>query len=276
MTTDVRYRYVLWFSIALAALITSVSLSGLLVTDFYHRETGNWQVQCLGQDLVDLCLVTPVLLISMFLAYSGRKIWLLIWGGVLIYILYTFLIYSFGVHFNLLFPVYCITLGVAFYASLCFISDQTRSFVLPTQINHQLRRIVGAYFVALAVMFYVLWLGEIFPSILDDAIPASVVMVGLPTNPVHVIDLSVFLPGLGISGVLLLKQQPIGYLLAPMLLTFFVLMDITIAALMLMMQKRGMESNMGLTMGMGALAVMSLLLLILYLRQYKHTTTQTS
>ena len=44
--------------------------------------------------------------------------------------------------------------------------------------------------------------------------------MGLFTNPVHVLDLSILLPALALSGVLLLRRRAAGFLLAPLLLGF--------------------------------------------------------
>jgi hypothetical protein len=119
------------------------------------------------------------------------------------------------------------------------------------------------------MLFYLLWLAEILPAVLANEMPRSLADAGLPTNPVHVIDLSVFLPGVLITGVLLLKQRPLGYLLTPVLLTFFVLMDITIGTLMLILNARGQKTDLGIAVMMAIFAIFSLILLILHLRQFR-------
>ena len=111
-------KVILTSSVILSLLVIAVSLTGLLYPGFYAQETANWQAQTYGQDLIDLVLVVPTLLIAAALLFRGNKNALLVWGGAIIYLLYTFVIYCFSVHFNRLFLLYCFTLGLSFYSFL--------------------------------------------------------------------------------------------------------------------------------------------------------------
>src|SRR6185295_1303389 len=99
---------------------------------------------------------------------------------------------------------------------------------VPEVKNKVTLKLTGIYFIALSAVFYFLWLSEIVPAVINNKVPSSLIEVGLFTNPVHVIDISIFLPGMFITGILVLREKPLGYLLAPALLSFFILMDITI------------------------------------------------
>ena len=63
---------------------------------------------------------------------------------------------------------------------------------------------------------------------------------GLLTNPVHVLDLSLLLPGLMLSGISLLRRRPLGLALSPILLGFAALMVSAIGGMVLVMALRGM------------------------------------
>jgi hypothetical protein len=41
-------------------------------------------------------------------------------------------------------------------------------------------------------------------------LPENLLTTGLPTNPVHVIDLAIILPGIFMTGIMLIKKQPDG------------------------------------------------------------------
>ena len=60
-----------------------------------------------------------------------------------------------------------------------------------------------------------------------------------------------------------------GRLLAPVMLTFCILMDITIGSLVVVMNRHGIEGGWFLTGIMGVLAIVSLVLLVLHLRALK-------
>lgn len=257
-----------WLSLLNAFLIIFASSVGLFAHDSYSRESSNWQAQAIGQDLVDLFLLVPCLLITGFLA-SGNYIARVMWGGVLLYLIYTFLIYCFDVHFNNLFVIYCFILGLSFYSFLYFISVQSKEQGVIEFTKSLPVKAVGIYFLIISGVFSFLWLSEIIPAILHNTTPKSLIETGLLTNPVQVIDLSLFLPGIFITGVLVLKKKPMGLMLAPVILTFFILMDITIGFLVIVMKQRGLESNLSVTVAMSVLALFSLIMLIWYLRNMK-------
>jgi len=267
MNRSGNLKIVLWLSIPLAALVVFVSIEGLTTPNFYAAETSNWAAQSLGQDMADLFLVVPALIISSFLAYHKRKAALLVWGGVVAYLLYTFLIYCFALHFNQLFVFYCLILGLSFYSMLWFFNFQLNNKTSIENFNKVPASFIAVYFMIIAVLFYFLWLAEILPAILKGETPASVKETGLLTNAVHVIDLSVVLPGIFITGLLLFKRKFLGYIMAPLLLSFFILMDLTICGLIIVMKNRGMEANIGIAMIMVALAIFSALLLVWYTRR---------
>ena len=125
----------------------------------------------------------------------------------------------------------------------------------------------AVYFLIIAVLFYALWLSEIIPASIQGYLPQSLVKTGLFTNGVQVIDLALFLPGIFIIGVLLLKQSYLGYLFAPAILTFFVLMDITIAVLTAILYLKKVEGDLSVMVVMGLLDVFSFVLLVWFLRE---------
>ena len=273
MTSAHHSKSILWLSLPTALLIIFASTIGLSVIDFYSRESFNWQAQSIGQDLVDLFLLVPCLLITGFLSWRNYHVAKIIWGGVLLYLIYTFIIYCFDVHFNNLFVIYCFTLGLSFYSFIYFLYEETTESEVIEFKNSLPARVVGIYFLIVPCLFYFLWLSEIIPAIIQNTVPKSLVETGLPTNPVHIIDLALFLPGLFIVGILLLRRNPMGILLAPVILTFFILMDITIGFLIIVMNQRGLKSNLAVTVAMSILALFSLILLIWYLRNIKPQST---
>lgn len=252
-------------SIPLATLIIMSSSVGLFSDDFYNAETVNWQAQSIGQDLVDLFLVVPALLIFSFFAYQNNSIARILWGGTLLYLIYTFMIFCFAIHFNSLFVIYCSILGLSFYSFSYFIYSQWKIGFTIDSSKTVLIKIIGTYFFVISSLFYFLWCMEIIPAVFKGNIPASLTETGLLTNPVHVIDLSVVLPGIFIAGIFLLKRNTVAMVMAPVILTFFVFMDITIGFLNMIMMQSGIQVNLTVTYIMILLALVSLILLVSYL-----------
>jgi hypothetical protein len=86
----------------------------------------------------------------------------------------------------------------------------------------------------------------------------------LPTNPVHVLDMAVFLPLFLITGLLLLRKKQPGLYLAAYLLTFIALMDVTILVLDMLQ-----ENNFAMRTLFGSLTLLSLFFLAGLIRFYK-------
>jgi hypothetical protein len=266
MTSDNPNKAILLLSLPIAIFVIIVSYAGLFIPDTYARETANWAAQAVAQDIIDLFLIIPFLLITSWLAFKKSRIALLFWGGVLIYLIYTFVLYCFAVHFNQLFVVYCLVLGLSFYAFLYFLLSQIKDPIASWFSDKVPVKTVGIYLMILSGLFYLLWLSEILPAIFSNTTPATIIETGLLVNPVHALDLSVVLPGFMIVGILLLKKNPLGLLLAPAVLTFCILMDITIGTLMIVMDIRGIETDLSLTVIMVLLALFTLGLLIWFLK----------
>ncbi len=260
---------ILWFSLPLAALLALSSVVAISTPGFYAAETANWQAQSIGQDMVNLYLGLPCLLLSAWLASKNKKGFTYIWAGVISYLLYTFIIYCFAVHFNSLFLVYCFALGICVFSLLWFFYAQLRRSAPKDDYSHVPRKLTAFYFIILSFAFYFLWLSEIIPAIATGETPRSVKETGLITNAVHVLDLSVFLPLVFISGFCLLRKNVLGYIMAPLLLTFFILMNITIGWLIVLMKQRGAGGEYPVAVAMGVLTFFSLMLLVSFIKKMR-------
>src|ERR1700738_4571234 len=108
-------KIALWLSVIDALLVLLASVSGIFLKSVYARETPSWAVQGIGQDIVNLVAVM-VLLIAAYFVNNGSVKAFLVWSGVLLYLLYAYVIYAFDIHFNSLFLVYVAIVGLSFYA----------------------------------------------------------------------------------------------------------------------------------------------------------------
>lgn len=259
-------RLILSLSLLQAALILGAAIFSLMHSHIYARESLNWQVQSAGQDLVDSILITPMLLICTIYALRNNKTAFFIWGGIHAYLLYTFMIYAFNIHFNQFFLLYCIVLGISFYSLLWYGYRMVLFYKQPVVDHRYTQTLLGVYFVVMGLLFIFLWLAEIIPAMVQRTTPQNLEETGLFTNPVHVLDLSVVLPAFVLTGALLLRGKRAGYLLAPLLLTFMLLMNTTIALLSLVMEYKLPGQNGALAANMGLLAVISALLLKRHLK----------
>jgi len=269
MADALRRDRTLLFTAAIASLMTTASLGGLLLGNLYSQETSAWYVQCIGQDTVDLAVIVPSLLLSALFMRKGSRPALFVWLGTTLYTIYTFFIYCFSVHFNDLFLVYCAVLGLSVYAMITTMAAIDFSVLRSRFDEKKSGRLASTYLFALAVLFGLLWLREIIPPMFQNEVPQAVKETGLPTNPVHVLDLSIVLPGFIIASVLLKRKHPFGYLFVPAFLVFATLMDVTIGALVLMMKLRGMEAEYAM---IGVFALLALATILIFVDLVKPAT----
>lgn len=249
----------------IAALVACVSLVGIFSAPTYARETPSWAAQAVGQDWVDLVVAVPLLAITGFWAQRGSRRAFFLLAASLLYTVYEFVIYGFDVRFNALFLAYCATLGLTFFALAGLYARVLREDVSRWYEEKPPVRIAGTFLIAVGLLFTAAWLGDIVPALVHGTPPEAIREAQTPTNPVHVLDLSVILPLHVVAGVALLQRRKLGYALAPVLLGFEVLMALSIAGMSLVMRRRGVEASLVVAIGMAVLAASSMVVLAPFL-----------
>jgi hypothetical protein len=183
--------------------------------------------QAVAQDLTNLLLVSPLVIVLAVGAIRGSVRAYLGWLAGLTFTVYNYVIYTMSIHFGPLFPLWVAVLGLSFYALVGGLAS-VEPAVVRRQIVAQPRRLTGWFLAVVGILFALLWLSDIVRALVKDTAPASVLELGVPTNPVHVLDLAIFLPAAVVAGVLLLRQHDLGVLLGPVLVLFLALTGLPI------------------------------------------------
>jgi hypothetical protein len=258
-------------SYVLAGVVAVSSLGGLLLPEVYAKETPSWAAQGMGQDFVDLVLVAPLLALFTRLAQKGKRIFLFLIGGILVYLVYSYLIYAFYIHFNRLFFLYCAGLGLSVYA-LVLMAIQLQKAQVETWFSPVRSTALPAlYFLATTLVFYFLWLSEDVPALISGIAPKSLAETGLPTNPIHVLDLSIVLPAMALASLQLLWKKPLGYLLFPIMLAFAIVMVAAIGGMMVEMKLKGITSDLTVAYVFGVGVMLNSIVLGLFFKNLKRT-----
>src|SRR6266568_4372972 len=211
-----------WLTLAIVVLVLIASIAGLALTSTYARETTPYAIQAMGQDIANLVSVA-VLLIAVYFASKGSVKAFLVWMGAVLTLLYAYVIYAFAAHFNSLFFVYVAILGLSFYTFLSGVLGLQPDRLQPHFVAVTKAKVVSIYLLLVAVLFALLWLSQDIPAIVAGKAPQSVTESALLTNPVHVLDLGLYLPAMIITAMLLWRRKLLGYLLAAPLLVFSIL-----------------------------------------------------
>lgn len=256
-------------TIVLAISLTIVSYFGVFVENTYEREVSSMAAQGVGQDIVNLFFIVPVLIISLLTMQKNNRIGIFVFGGTVFYILYSFIIYCMGVNFNKLFLLYCLTLCLSIYLFIFYIYSFKGINIKSWFWNNIPLKLFGIYLLIISVVFYFLWLTEIVPALLNNIAPQSVSDYNLLVNPVHVVDMAFVLPGLIVTSILLMKRHSLGYFFTPIFLVFTVLLAIALTGMQVMMKIRGIVVETSVASVFFALATFSSLFLIAFLDRLK-------
>jgi hypothetical protein len=94
----------------------------------------------------------------------------------------------------------------------------------------------------------------------------------LPTNPVHVLDMAFLLPAVIAAGVALVRRRPIGYWLAPVLLTTLAVITVGIVTIIGLAIVDGERESIPVAVVMTAAGIAQVALLVRFLRHLRPGT----
>ncbi len=226
---------------------TFISLRGQAITlqggGLYANDSVSGAAQAIGQDAITLLVAVPLLLAATYLAARGSLRGRLLQSGVLWYFGYTYLLMAFGATYNPLFLVY-----VALYsASICALFISALSIDvgwLRAQFSPRFaRRTIAWSILGFGALLTLLWMGRIVPALLSGTSPAG--LESYSTLFVQAGDLGIVVPLAVVTGVLLLLRNPIGYLLAGMLLIKGATLGLALLAMIVSMALAGVPIVLG-------------------------------
>jgi len=258
----------------LAVLVVLTASLGIFADDLYVRETENWKSQSIAQDMFNLIIIAPVLLTSSSFSFFKKRTGIFITVGTLLFLIYSFTIYCFSVHFNQLFLVYCLILGLSVYIFAFLMSSLSATLVSEWFDEKIPTKITSRFLILVALLFCFLWLREIIPAMIQNKTPKSIETAGLLTNPVQVLDLSIFLPAFIFIACFLLKKNKIAIMLTPIVLVFFVLMNLNM--IFILIKSSGDQRVFSMIVIVGFLFFASIILLFVFLNRLKKKSTMLS
>jgi len=255
-------------TIPIAVLLAIATAGGVFMRGLY-RDNVYFTVQAIGQDFISLVVVLPTLIVTSILARRGSARAYLVWLGVLVYLVYTYVVAAFDNNFNRLFLVYVALLGCSLYALIGGLVRMNMAGIKACFAENSPVKAVSVYLAILAALFYLLWLREIIPALVTGGIPQSIRDNGTPTNAIHVLDMAWILPAFGIGAVTLWRKQALGYTLAGVLLSYGVQLMLAILSMVVFMERGGFPVAVPQVVIFGIIFSISLGMLIWYMRGLK-------
>jgi hypothetical protein len=220
-----------------------------------------------ASDFVTLMFAIPLLLLSLILSNKGSFRARLLLSGTLGYFLYTYMSYTFLWMYNPFFIVYVILMSASLFAFvLSLMSFDIQN--IPSMFSDKLPvKFLGGFQFFVAFAIGMLWLGRITPSILNGAVPVG--LEHYTTLVIQGMDLGFVIPAAIISGMLLIKKKPFGYLLSSVIILKGVTMLTSISAMIINMGISGVDINVIEVIVFSTFDLLAIVSLVILLRNTK-------
>lgn len=248
----------IWLRLSIVAALLAVAgnIISLSVNSIYAELTPAFLPQALAQDIANLAIISPLWLILAILALRGSLHAYLLWLGVLTFTVYNYVIYTFSVPFGPLFLLWIAVLGMSIYSLIGGIATVDHKVVKSFYASKRAIQVVAWFLIITAIFFCFLWLSEDVPALISKTKPQSLVDMALPTNPVHILDLSFFLPATIATGILLIRGKSLAFTLAPVFIVFLILTGIPIIITPFVQSARGEIAAWEILIPIGTLTVL--------------------
>jgi hypothetical protein len=155
-------------------------------------------------DAVNLVVGLPALLGSVWLARRGRLSGLLLWPGALLYVLYNYLAYVFGLPFSILFLPHLALVALSAYTVVGLVAAIERREVQRRLSGVVPERLAGGVLVGLGALSLLRVVAVVVAALGSRSTPpvteAAVLASDLVISPAYVV-----------GGLLLWQRKPLGY-----------------------------------------------------------------
>jgi hypothetical protein len=220
------------------------------------------------QDLLVIAAAVVMIVLAWRMDRDGYRAAIVIWG------LLGFLIYAYGIYameqvYTPLYPLYLAILSLSVYVLAYGLASLRPAAMEALDLPPVIRYGAAAFAVLIAVMFNVIWFGQLLPLLeTGDRIEY--------TFSVYVIDLAFIMPGFVIAAILTLRRRALGIVGLPALFIVGVgiLSPLALAEL-LKPVRYGLATNAGDLILFGALSVIFAALTAVYLIALKAPRTTT-
>jgi hypothetical protein len=207
----------------------------------YQHDSVSMAAQAIAQDIVTLIVGIPLLVISLLMARRHLLKGRLLLTGTLGYFLYTYSSYSFLSMYNSMFIIYVILMSASFFAFvLMMMSFEIQS--LPHLFHEKLPvKLIGGFLIAVSFVFGMMWIGKIIPALVNHTHPDGI--EHYTTLVIQALDLGFVIPTGFLAGILLIKRNPLGYLLAAIMTLKELTLVTALTAMIILQIQAGISIN---------------------------------
>jgi hypothetical protein len=184
---------------------------GLYEHDSTFKAAGNR-----GTDALTLLIGLPLLAGTAILSSRGSLRARLLLLGALAYVLYVYATLSLATAYNDLFLVYVALFGASLFAAVLLFTSIDRQALRARFSSALPRRFPGVFLIVSGVITLFIWLMDPVFALLEGEPPE--LLDGGTTLVTHALDMAIIVPVVTLAGVLILRGEALGYVLAVPLL----------------------------------------------------------
>jgi hypothetical protein len=197
-----KTNYIL--SVIIAFLVVLVSIFGILFKDNIYP-TENLIQSFIPNDIINLTIGIPFLIISLWLIKRGKIIGLLCWPGAIFYFLYVYFPYLLGIPFNTLFLPYLIIFSLCIYTLIGIVASLDQNGIKEKISGKVPYKVSGFILIALSLIIILRQVALIINALNNN------IDVSQQELAVWIDDFTIGVPAMLISGYSLFKNKPLGY-----------------------------------------------------------------
>lgn len=222
------------------------SIRGKMVTIYgkgvYKHMSSDVAIQGISQDYVTLFVGIPLLLISFLWARKNSIRGKYIFAGTSGYFFVSYLFYMCMGMFNAFFLFYVTLTSLSFF-SLILALFSLNNDNLKLYFNHKIpNQILGVFLIFNSIAIALMWLSVILPPLINGTI-YPLALDHYTTLIVQGLDLSILLPISFLAGIFLLRENSLGFLMAPVYIVFLSILMTALTAKVIGMGLTGVEAG---------------------------------
>ncbi|MBC8401287.1 MAG: hypothetical protein H8E14_07345 [Candidatus Marinimicrobia bacterium] len=211
----------------IVALLMSFTALGSILYQTTIYPTANLRYIFVATDVGNLLIALPLLLASLWLTYSGKIMGLLCWPGALFYVLYVYVPYLIAIPFNLFFPAYLLLIPLSGIGIIYILTNIDGVAIRRRFIDQAPARTAAGILVGLAILII------LHQSILMVSALMNQTTVEIQELALWIDDFVVAVPMVLVSGILLWRREPLGFVTAPALLMAYGFLSIGLVPVMI-------------------------------------------
>jgi hypothetical protein len=205
----------------------------------YKHMSSEVAVQGLAQDVITLVVGVPLLLFGLFSARRDSLKGRFLLSGVLMYFLLTYQFFLAMAMFNTMFLTYVVLLSCSFFAFILLILQMKPATLMAAFHERTPVKWVGGFLVFNALLIGMQWLQVVVPAVIANKPPVGI--EHYTTMIVQGYDLAIYIPASLLAGILLFTKKPLGYVLAPVYITFLSMIMLALTSKIVGMWLTGYE-----------------------------------